>query len=77
MLRRIADVPAITADAGSRARQATSFDRVAVVTDEDWMRPALRALSALLPGKARGFRVQDVAAAKAWVAGGSTARAPS
>jgi hypothetical protein len=33
-------------------RHATSFDRVAVVSDEDWMRPALRALSFLLPGKA-------------------------
>jgi hypothetical protein len=43
---------------------------VAVVTDEDWMRPALRALSFLLPGKARGFPVRDLAAAKAWLAEG-------
>lgn len=59
---------AMAADAGFRARHATSFDRVAVVSDEDWMRPALRALSFLLPGKARGFRVRDLAAAKAWLA---------
>ena len=61
---------AITADTGFRARHATSFERVAVVSDEDWVRPALRALSALLPGKARGFRVHDLEAAKAWVAEG-------
>ena len=61
---------AMSADTGFRARHATSFDRVAVVSDEDWMRPALSALSFLLPGKARGFRVHDLAAAKAWLAEG-------
>jgi hypothetical protein len=61
---------AMRADTGFRARHATSFDRIAVVSDEDWMRPALRALSFLLPGKAKGFRVHDLAAAKAWLAEG-------
>jgi SpoIIAA-like len=59
---------AISADAGFRVRHATSYERVAVVSDEDWMRPALRALSVLLPGKARGFRVRDLAEAKTWLA---------
>ena len=59
---------AMKADTGFRARHATSFERVAVVSDEDWMRPAMRALSILLPGHARGFRVQDLADAKAWLA---------
>ena len=63
---------AITADAGFRARHASSFDRLAVVSDEDWVRPALRALSFLLPGKAKGFRVRDLAEAKAWLAAEST-----
>ncbi|SRR5581483_850225 len=67
---RNVDRDAMAADTGFRARYATSFDRVAVVTDEDWMRPALRALSFLLPGKAQGFRVKDLAAAKAWLAEG-------
>ena len=58
---------AVSAHAGFRARHATSFDRVAVVSDEDWIRPALRALSFLLPGKARGFPVHELAAAKAWL----------
>ncbi|MFL5829674.1 MAG: STAS/SEC14 domain-containing protein [Solirubrobacteraceae bacterium] len=61
---------AVTADSGFRARHATSFERVAVVSDEDWMRPAVRALSALLPGKAKAFRVHDLAAAKAWLGEG-------
>lgn len=57
----------LAADTGFRARHATSFERVAVVSDEDWMRPALRVLSFLLPGKARGFAVRDLPAAKAWL----------
>lgn len=62
------DGDAIEAGAGFRARHATSFDRVAVVSDEDWLRPALVALSFLLPGKAKGFRVADLESAKAWLA---------
>jgi hypothetical protein len=61
---------AMSADAGFRVRHATSFERVAVVSDEDWVRPALRALSVLLPGKARGFRIRDLGEAKAWLAEG-------
>jgi hypothetical protein len=61
---------AMTADPGFRARHAASFDRVAVVSDEDWMRPALRALSLLLPGKAEGFRVRDLESAKEWLSEG-------
>src|SRR3954463_13811087 len=58
---------AMTADAGFRARHATSFDRVAVVSDEDWLRPAVRALSFMLPGSAKAFHVRDLEAAKAWL----------
>ena len=61
---------AMKADTGFRARHATAFERVAVVSDEDWMRPALRGLSFLLPGKAKGFRVRDLQAAKTWLAEG-------
>ncbi|UGS35674.1 SpoIIAA family protein [Capillimicrobium parvum] len=58
---------AMKADTGFRARHASSFDRVAVVSDENWMRPALRGLSFLLPGKARGFHVRELEQAKAWL----------
>ena len=59
---------AMTADTGYRARFATSFDRVAVVSDESWMRPEMRALSFLLPGKAKAFPVAELADAKTWLA---------
>jgi hypothetical protein len=58
---------AMKADVGFRARHASSFERVAVVSDEDWMRPALGALSFLMPGKAKGFRVAELDDAKAWL----------
>jgi SpoIIAA-like len=59
---------AMTADTGFRARFATSFERVAVVSDESWMRPAMGALSFLLPGKAKAFPVAELTDAKAWLA---------
>jgi SpoIIAA-like len=63
---------AMSADTGFRARFATSFERVAVVSDESWMRPAMRGLSFLLPGKAKAFPVADLEAAKAWLAENGT-----
>jgi hypothetical protein len=68
---RDVDGDALMADAGFRARHASSFERVAVVSDEDWMRPALGALSFMLPGKAKAFRVHELAEAKAWLAAGA------
>jgi hypothetical protein len=59
---------AVKADAGFRARHASSYERVAVVSDEDWVRPALKALSFLVPGKAKGFRTRELAEAKTWLA---------
>ena len=61
---------AMKADTGFRARHAKEFERVAVVTDESWIKPALRALSFLMPGAARGFAVRDLPVAKAWLAEG-------
>lgn len=53
--------------AGARfhTRHAISFERVAVISEEDWLRPALATLSFLLPGEAKGFRVAELADAKA------------
>ena len=67
---------AMTADTGFRARYASSFDRVAVVSDESWMRPAMKGLSFLLPGKARAFPVAELAAAKAWLSENADLGAP-
>jgi hypothetical protein len=48
----------MTADAGVRARHPTAFERLAAVSDEDWLRPAMGALSFLLPGTSRAFPVR-------------------
>jgi hypothetical protein len=66
---------AVKADAKFRARHASSFERLAVVSDEDWVRPALRALSFLLPGESKGFRVRELDEAKAWLTAGSVGAA--
>ena len=52
------------------ARHATAYERIGVVSDESWLRPALRLLSVLVPGKIRGFPVADLAEARSWVAEG-------
>jgi hypothetical protein len=51
------------------ARHATAYERVAIVSDESWLRPALRLLSVLVPGQLRGFPVAQWQSAKARVAG--------
>jgi hypothetical protein len=51
------------------ARHAKSYERVAVVSDQEWLRPALRVLSALVPGQLRGFPLHQVEQAKEWLAG--------
>ena len=68
---RDVDGDAMKADLEFRARHASSFDRVAVVSDEDWLLPTLRVLSFLVPGKAKGFRTRELEAAKAWLASDS------
>ena len=50
------------------ARHPTAYERVAVVSDEDWLRPALRVLSVLVPGQLRAFPVARLAAARDWLA---------
>lgn len=61
---------AMKADTGFRARHATSFERVAVVSDEDWLRPAIKTLSILLPGEVKAFPVRQLPEAKKWLAEG-------
>lgn len=56
------------------ARHPTAYERVAVVSDEDWLRPALRVLSVLVPGQLRAFPVAGLAAAREWLADDGSAR---
>src|SRR3954449_13631250 len=50
------------------ARHPTKFERVAVVTDARWARPAMKLFSVLWPGKARAFPLAERAAAVTWAA---------
>ena len=53
---------------GSRLElNGVSGTGVAIVSDEDWVRPTMRVVSVLLPGQVRGFRVADLETAKAWL----------
>lgn len=42
------------------AHHPSAYERVAVVSDEDWLRPALWVLSVLTPGQLRGFPVAEL-----------------
>src|SRR4051794_31823329 len=50
------------------AKHPTAFERIAVVTDARWARPAMKVFSVLWPGKARAFPLAERAAAVTWAA---------
>jgi len=50
-------------------KHRSSWQRMAVVTDKDWIRHAAAAAGWLAPGELRLFAPGETAAAKAWVAG--------
>jgi hypothetical protein len=50
------------------AKHPTAFERIAVVTDARWARPAMRVFSVLWPGKARAFPLAERSAAVTWAA---------
>ena len=49
-------------------KHRSSWQRMAVVTDKDWIRHAAAAAGWLAPGELRLFAPGETAAAKAWVA---------
>lgn len=53
-------------DLGIRHRRA--WERVAVVTDADWLRRAFELFSWMVPGQMRLFAESELEQAKAWVA---------
>ncbi|MDA3914025.1 STAS/SEC14 domain-containing protein [Oleiagrimonas sp.] len=54
-------------DAKLGLRHFTGFERVAVVADVEWMRQAVPALGALMPGDFRAFRANQLDAARSWI----------
>jgi SpoIIAA-like len=51
------------------ATHFTSFERIAVVTDIDWIEHAVRIFGVLIPGEVRVFGLAEREAAVDWVAG--------
>jgi hypothetical protein len=64
---------AISENAKFIARHPGAYERVAVVSDEGWLAPAIKVLSLLLPGEAKAFPVRELPAAKRWLAEGLNA----
>ena len=51
----------------------SSWERMAVVTDKDWMRHAVAAFGWVTPGEVRVFEPDELEAAKAWTGGADQA----
>jgi hypothetical protein len=45
----------------------TKWNRMAIVSDQQWLRQTYNILSYLVPGEIKGFELKDFEAAKAWV----------
>jgi hypothetical protein len=50
-------------------KHRSAWERMAVVTDKDWMRHAISAFGWLSPGELRIFEPDELEAAKAWTGG--------
>lgn len=59
---------AVWEDVKLGAKHPTKFERIAVVTDAGWARPAMKVFSLLWPGKARAFPLAERAQATSWAA---------
>jgi SpoIIAA-like len=62
------DAGALWEDAKIGLEHLSGWDRVAVVTDTDWIRGAVNAFWFLLPGGIRVFRTREAAEARTWIA---------
>ena len=54
-------------DAKIGFKHLTSWDRIAVVTDVDWIRTAVRIFAFLLHGPVRVFQNAEIAEARSWI----------
>ena len=52
-------------------RHRSAWERLAVVTDKDWIRNAIAAFAWVIPGEIRVFEQDEVEKAKAWTGGGA------
>ena len=56
-------------------RHFSGWERMAVVTDVDWIRAAVKLFGLAIPGRVRVFRNKDFAEAKRWITEPRTAAA--
>ena len=63
------DAGALMADAGVGMSHFGSFERIAVVTDTEWLRGAVHLFAGLIPGDVRLFETSESNAARAWIRG--------
>ena len=63
------DPSAVAADAGLGVEHFRSFERLAVVSDLDWVRRAIGLFGPLIPGEVRVFPLHESEQARAWVRG--------
>lgn len=62
------DTGAMWEDARIGIEHLTRWERVAVVTDVEWIRAAAGVFRFLMPGTVRVFAMADIAEAKRWIA---------
>jgi SpoIIAA-like len=46
----------------------TRWEKIAVVTDKDWVRHSVEVFGYLMPGEVKGFGLSEESAARSWVA---------
>lgn len=61
------DGEAIWEDAKLGTKTFTSYDRIAVVTDADWVRRMVKAFGWLMPGEVDVYKLDDEVAARDWI----------
>jgi len=62
------DPSGMVADSTLGMSHLSSFERIAIVTDTDWLRHAIHLFGPLIPGDVRVFSVADAPSAREWVA---------
>lgn len=58
---------AMWADGAIGMKHFTRWDRIAVVSDKDWIRHTIESIGWLLPAKVRTFHVSEEADASEWI----------
>lgn len=58
---------ALLKDAKVGTRHFTSFEKIAVVSDVDWMNSAVEIFKYVIPGPVKTYRNEELSEARAWI----------